>query len=142
MIRFFKVGSFDVDERCCLEQMRCQPVVCCSPFPRLSCSVHLFSQYPLPANDRALCKRAAKSFRRPRFPLAPSMPHRRRGNKTACRGELAYFTSRKRSTRLRLRLTRQPPLRGGRRSPNSFYKKLFPRVLYSQYHFFGFLFLF
>ena len=35
--------------------------------------------------------------------------------KTAGREELAvYFTSRKRSTRLRLRLTRQPPLRGGR----------------------------
>ena len=44
-------------------------------------------------------------------------------NKTAGRKELAaYFPSRKRSTRLRLRLTRQPLLRGGRRSPNSFFK--------------------
>ncbi len=76
--------------------------------------------------------------------------------KTAGREELAiYFTSRRLSTRLRLRLTRQPPLRGGRRSPNSFSpgfafgspasrrcaagaarrtrfsKKLFPRVLCS-----------
>jgi len=53
------------------------------------------------------------------FFLADFLP--RFCNKTAGREELAvYFTSRKRSTRLRLRLTRQPPLRGGRRSPNSF----------------------
>ena len=39
-------------------------------------------------------------------------------NEAAGREELAYFTSRKRSTRLRIRLTGQPPLRGGRRSPN------------------------
>ena len=43
-----------------------------------------------------------------------------KNNKTAGREELAvYFTSRKRRPRLRLRLTCQPPLRGGRRSPNS-----------------------
>ena len=40
-----------------------------------------------------------------------------RWNKTAGREELVYFTSRKRSTMPRLRLTRQPPLRGGRHSP-------------------------
>ena len=34
-------------------------------------------------------------------------------------------------TRVRLRLTCKPPLRGGRRSPNSFFNKYFPRVLYS-----------
>ena len=34
--------------------------------------------------------------------------------------EMTYLTSRKRRTRLRLRLTRQPPLLGERRLPNSF----------------------
>ena len=47
------------------------------------------------------------------------------------RGELAYFISRKRCTRTRFRLTRQPPLLGGRRSHKSFKKKKNPRVLCS-----------
>ena len=65
---------------------------------------------------------AAGAARRTRFhPGSPSAHLPAAAARRAPLAELAF-------TRVRLRLTRKPPLRGGRRSPNSFFIKYFPGV--------------